>query len=100
MQQRTLIFKSLSSFLTKHTVKEQKRVLLLHTHQNGELGHGLGKSLGAWPGQGTDKNQPTDASVSGTTNRCFSVSLSLSSEHTQQRCMYASIQRHAQEYPQ
>ncbi|XP_036175453.1 inositol polyphosphate 1-phosphatase isoform X3 [Myotis myotis] len=46
-----LVFKSLSSCLTKHTMKEQKRVTLLHTHQNGELERGLGKSLWCLAGQ-------------------------------------------------
>ena len=33
------------------------------------------KVVGSIPGQGTHKNQPVNASVSGTTNRCFSLSL-------------------------
>ena len=36
------------------------------------------KVVGSIPGQGTYKNQPMNASVSGTTNQCFSPSLSFS----------------------
>ena len=32
------------------------------------------KVLGLIPGQGTYENQPMNASISGTTNQCFSLS--------------------------
>ena len=33
------------------------------------------KVVGLIPGQSTHKNQPVNASISGTTNQCFSLSL-------------------------